>query len=390
MDNKAGEIKNLEAKLKTVSADIDSNLIVIAESLINGILLRSTENAASQESVNSFIEKNNISEQFSDAKEIMEKYQECLKKKEKLDQAEKKIEKLDNDIKSVFKKIDDQKKENSKYYIGIAETIFNTFSANEKNRKRFEIYFTDVIRLSQRNFEIEQRLKELETDNEDISIFKKIARAGEKAVLSSKKKFNYSYFATVLRNAGEKMCLDRIYDEETNSDVAGFFEGYKISRTIEDEFNSKIEMLTAEKVNYESAAGEIVEEFNRDAGRYIKNMTAEKNAVLLTLGERIYSLTSDNADANLISDLKIEDSGISVFKNLQDLFKEKKDIASRINIIKKEIELYKIEKGIEENKKMINKKDAKIAELKKNIESIKQNIAALKVRADDIKKEIFK
>jgi hypothetical protein len=382
MDNKTNEIKKLKNRVKILSAGINSNFKIIAESL----LLHTTED------FNSFIKKNKLTSQLSSVKKILEKYDLALKKKDKITQLTKKIDSLEKEIKDTFKKLDDVKKENSKYFVGIAETIFNIFKNDQTNVKRFEPYFTDIIDLNKHNLEIDKKLKDIDSSNENSSFIKKMANTGEKAILVTRKKVNSVKFISFLKRAGEKMCIDKIYEAEINRDISGFFEPYKNNSEIEIELNLKIERLDAEKSNIKTMEQEIMQEFNDDPSKYLKNMLAEKEKLLQEFGEKICSIVVLTKNENNAEDmdLKVTNEESAVIENIKDSIKEKNEIEDRINIIEKEIEIDKIEKNIETKKNTIDSKEIKIAELQKEVESIKENIAVLKEEAAGLKKEIIK
>ena len=149
MDTRILEIKTLENKIKNIYSTIDfhytslGNYIVVNEAFEYSAL----------------IEKNGLFADLTSVKDIFRKYDEATKKKDTLNNNKDTISEIDRKTKETLKSISELEKENSKHYIGIAETLYDLYKLDNHKMAAFEHYFSELIVIDNKNKEIGDKIK---------------------------------------------------------------------------------------------------------------------------------------------------------------------------------------------------------------------------------------
>ena len=381
MDTRIIEIKKLENKIKNISLDIDSHHI----SLGNYIVMSETSEH------NALIKKYKLSSDVKSIKAIFSRLDEAFKKKERIAHNKKRMSEIDKKTKETLKKINELEKENNKHYIGIAETLYDLYKIDTQKMAEFEPYFTELIVIDKKNHEISDKVKELENEKKS-SFFSKIKDTGEKTILNARKRYNYSLMLSYFKTAGEKMCMDRIYENSNSGDMEALFAPYKSNYQIGEEFSLKLETLSAEKNNLRMEIDEIMQEFNFDINSSIKAIKIEKDVAERDFGKKIFDTCNESeTDKNEEAAISAEELGSEVNRiidEIKELNKEKDKLEKNIEQIRLRIEIDKTEKDIENYKMGIERKNKKIEELNEEIEEYINGISIFETQLDELRKKI--
>ncbi len=379
MDTKILEIKTTENKIKNISSDIDSHYISLGEYIVT--------NEANEHY--GLIKKNKLSADLTSIKEIFEKLDTAIKKREKIAGNKKKISEIDQKVKDTLRKINEAEKENNKHYIGIAETLYDLYKIDTRKMAEFEPYFSEVIVIDNKNKEINQKISEIENDKK-ASFFGKIKDTGEKAVLNSRKRHNYSLMLSYFRTAGEKMCMDRIYENAANGDIEALFVPYKNNLKIAEEFSLRLDTLSAEKNNLRLEIEDIMQEFNLDPNAFIKAIKTEKENALKDFGKKVFDIINEaeKDDETVLSAAETNSEINKILDEIKVLNKEKDELDKKIEQLKLMIEIDKTEKEISNYKISIEKRNQKIDELNEEIEEYINMINVSETQLDDLKKRV--
>ncbi|MCL2294500.1 MAG: hypothetical protein FWC36_06525 [Spirochaetes bacterium] len=379
MDTRILEIKTLENKIKNISSGVDfhcvslGNFIVMSESSDHSVI----------------IEKDNLLSDLKNVKEIFYNFDEATRKKEIVNNNKKRISDIDQKIKETLKKINELEKENGKHYIGIAETLYELYKIDKQKMAEFVPYFTELEALDNKNKEISDKIKEIESDPKP-SFFARLKDTGEKTILNAKKKYNYSLMLSYFKTAGEKMCTDRIYDDVRYSDLEALFASYKTNYRIGEELSSDIETFNSEKNTLKIENENIMKEFNFDPNSFIKEIKIKKDAAVKDFGKKIFDIIDESAeDKELAAYLK--EAGQEI-KRLVDEIKvlnaEKDELDKKIEKIRLTIEIDDTEKAITNYKTAIERKNQKIADLNKEIEEYINMIKNAEIQLEELRNKL--
>ena len=379
MDTRILEIKTLENKITNISSGIDFHYI----SLGNSIVLNEPDE--------SIINKNQLSSDLKNIKELFIIYDEAEKKKERISVLKKEISDLDQKIKDFHKKISEIEKENSKHYIGIAETLYELYKIDNQKMADLEPYFTELIIVDNKNKEINEKIKDIENEKKS-SIFGKLKDTGEKTILNTKKRYNYSLMLSHYKTAGEKMCVDKIFENANNSDIEALFVSYKNNLNLEEDISEKIEALIVEKNGLRLENESIMQEFNFDTNSYINDIKIKKDNALKDFGKKIFDIVneSEKDDETVLS---LKESGTEInrlFGEIKILKSEKEELVKKMEQVKLAMEIDKTEKEISSHIAAIEKKNQKIAELNKEIEEYNNLVNLSEKELAELRKKVVK
>lgn len=381
METKILEIKTIENKIKKISSDIDFHYI----SLGNYIVLNETDEH------HAFIKKNKLSSDIKSIKVIFDNFNAAMSKREIITHNKKRISEIDQKIKETLKNINDVEKENNKHYIGIAETLYDIYKKDTEKMAEFGPYFSEVIAIDNRNKEIITKIKDIENEKKS-SFLSKIKDSGEKAILNTRKRYNYSLMLSYFKTAGEKMCADKVYETANNSDIEALFVPYKNSYKMGEEFSGEFEKLNAEKNNFRQEIDDIMQEFNFDPNSYIKTIKAEKDIAEKDLGKKIFEIINKpEKDDETVLPLKNSDSEIKrIAGGIELLNEEKEELDKKMEQINLAIEIEKTEKDIVKYKVAIEKKNQKVDEINEEIEEYINMINVSETQLDELRKKVVK
>jgi hypothetical protein len=337
MDTRILEINTLENKIKNISSGIDFHCM----SLGNYIVI----NEPDGQSV--LIKKSNLSSEIQNIKNIFYIFDEAVKKKELLGNNKKLISDIEQKIKETSRKTGDLEKENYKHYIGIAETLYELYKLDNQKMSEFEPYFFELIKIDNKNKEINEKIKEIETDKSS-SFFGNLKDIGEKTILNTKKKYNYSLMLSHFKTAGEKICIDKIYEKSDNSDIEALFVSYKNNLKIAEELSQKIETLKEEKENLKAENEVIMQEFNFDPNSFVNEIKVRKDAELTGFGKKIFDVVGESENDSEISAF-LTGSGREINRlidEIKTLSNEKQELEKKLEQVRLTIEIDKTEKNI--------------------------------------------
>jgi len=376
LDTRILEIKTLENKIKNINSAIDFHYVSLGNYLVNN---GSDENSA-------FIEKNNLLSDLQSIKDIFKNYDDATRKKEKVSKNKEKISEIDLKIKDNLKKISDLEKENGKHYIGIAETLYELYKIDTQKMAEIEPYFSDLIVIDNKNREISDKIKDIENDKR-ASFLSNLKDIGEKTILNTKKRYNYSLMLSYFKTAGEKMCLDKIYEKGDNSDIEALFVPYKNNLKTAEELSLNLETLEAEKNDFRIENEVIMQEFNFDPNSFIKEIKVKKDTVVKDFGKKLFDIVNGSEKDNEAAAsrgneiIRLADE-VKILNNEIDGLNKKMD---QVNLA---IEIDKTEKDIGNYKAAIEKKNQRIDELNEEIEEYINIINVSETQLDELRKKV--
>jgi len=378
MDTRILEIKTLENKIKNISSAIDFHYISLGNYLV---MNESEEHSA-------LIEKKKLFSDLKSIKDIFYSYDEATKKKEKISNNKEIISDIDLKTKDALNKISELEKENNKHYIGIAETLYEIYKLDTRKMAEIEPYFSDLIIIDNKNKEISDKIKEIENDK-NSSFFGNLKDIGEKTILSTKKRYNYSLMLSYFKTAGEKMCMDRIYENLDDSDIEVLFVPYKNNLKLGEELSSNLEALNAEKNSFRMENENIMQELNFDPNSFIKELKAKKDAAVKDFGKKVFDIGSKPKKENE----NVASNGNEINRLIDEikvLNNEKDELDKKMEQVKLAIEIDKTEKDIANYKASIEKKNQRIDELNEEIEEYINIINVSETQLDELRKKIIK
>ncbi|MCL2705076.1 MAG: hypothetical protein FWE72_02580 [Spirochaetaceae bacterium] len=378
MDTRILEIKTLENKIKNINSAIDFHYISLGNYLV---MSESDENSA-------LIEKNKLSSDLKDLKVIFFSYDEATKKKEKINNNKELISKIELKTKDTLKRISDLEKENNKHYIGIAETLYELYKIDPQKIPEIEPYFSELLAIDNKNREISEKIKEIESDKK-ASFFGSLKDIGEKTILNTKKRYNYSLMLSYFKTAGEKMCMDKIFENLDDSDIEVLFVPYKNNLKLGGELSSDLEKLNTEKNDFRMENEKIMQEFSFDANSFIKELKAKKDSAIKDFGKKLFDIVNESEKDN-----ETPASNGSEINRLIDEIRvlniEKDELDKKMEQVNLEIEIDKTEKDISNYKTSIEKKNQRIDELSEEIEEYINIINVSETQLDELRKKIVK
>lgn len=386
MDNRIQEIKKIEVMIKDAVLDADSHYKTLGE------LIFQNENGE----YNSIIKKKKYGSSITELKKAESLLEEAESKKEKLNQFRKKVSEVIGEIRQTTEKNSDIERDNSKHFLGIADTLFNLYKKNPASMPEFENYFTGIIDLDKKNRELEKKIEDINA-KKNQSVLTRIAGAGEKAILSSRKKMNDAQIISAKKKAGKEMCLNRVYENNSSQEISGMFAAYRSNRKIQEDLEIKLETLEAKKNNIEHEIDELLIYFENDPEQFLKYRLKEREEILKELGKKIYRIIfdfekspekSENQESPDKTEFLInpESEGAGIFEGIKIRNSEIEKLEIKKEQLQIELEIEKIEINAAEKQKNISKKAQKINILQKEISDLETLIKEDRTRIDELKK----
>jgi hypothetical protein len=226
-----------------------------------------------------------------------------------------------------------------------------------------------------------------------------MAAAGEKAVVSSRKKINETQLQAAKRKAGKDMCESKIFENSPNQEITGVFSAYISNMKIQEDLEIKRETLEAEKNNFEHEIDEIMIYFENDPDNFLKMKLKDREDHLKEFGKKIYQIVIDNEKPRTMKgesedaaekkteyliDPESEAAGIIIgIKKRNSEIKELENRKSRLEI---ELEIEKLENDTADRQKSISKKEEKISVIEKEISELEILIDEDRSRIEELKK----
>ncbi|MCL2791503.1 MAG: hypothetical protein FWD87_00270 [Spirochaetaceae bacterium] len=380
MDTRILEIKTLENKIKNIYSTIDFHYIALGNYIV--------VNEAFEYSA--LVEKNGLFADLKSIKDIFRSYDQATVKREKLNNNKEMISEIDRKTKDTLKLINELEKENGKHYIGIAETLYDLFKLDNHKMAAFEHYFSELVVIDNKNKEISDKIKEIENDKKS-SFFGNLKDIGEKTILNTKKRYNYSLMLSYFKTAGEKLCIDKVYETATDSQIEALFGSYKNNLKIGEEYSLTIEALSAEKNRLRVENEDLMRELAFDPNAFIKEIKTRKDAAVQDFGKKVFYIISG---AEKVSDsavpLELETEVNRFIGEIKVLNNEKNELDQKMEQVKLAIEIDKTEKDIINYKAAIDKKNEKIGDLNKEIEEYVNMISVAETQLGELKKKVVR
>ena len=296
MENRIKEIGKLEREIEGILTDIDSHYKTLGE------LVARNESGEYK----NVIKAKKLGPEITEYKKISASYSNAENQNEKLQQFKKKVSEIAAEIKKTRKKINDIENENEKHYSELAETAYALYRRDPEKLSDFEPYLHDVVEIDKKTMEVDLKLQGLKREKTS-SFLDKVKETGEKTLLYSRKKINMTVMAVAMKNAGKKICRDRIYEKMGDREVEGVFSSLAAARKVQEELELKIETYEAETGNYEKEIEEINLEFGNNPEAYLKNILSAKESFLKEFGKKIFLASEeDENDSAEVDEGKID------------------------------------------------------------------------------------
>ena len=377
MDTRILEIKTLENKIKNIYSTVDFHCMSLGNYIVMNV---------SDEHYDT-LEKKNLLSDLKSIKDIFLSYDEASKKKDKITGNKEMISDIDQKTKDTQKKISELEKENTKHYIGIAETLYELYKTDTQKLAELEPYFTELITIDNKNKEISDKIKDIETEKKS-SFLGNLKDIGEKTILSTKKRYNYSLMLSYFKTAGEKMCLNKIYENSDNSvDIEALFVSYKNNLKTGEDLTLSLETLSAEKNNCRQENDTLMQELNFDPNSFIKELKINKDAAVKDFGKKVFDIASES-EKEVLKEFGSEINRL--IEEIKTLNNEKNEVDKKMEQVKLLMEIDKIEKDIANYKASIEKKNQKIDEVNEEIEEYINMINVSETQLDELRKKAVK
>ncbi len=253
-----------------------------------------------------------------------------------------------------------------------------------------ENYFTGIIDLDKKKRELDRKIEDINA-KKNQSVLSRMAGAGEKAILASRKKMNEAQLNAAKKKAGKEMCLNRVYENNPSQEIAGMFAAYRSNRKIQEDLEIKLETLEAEKNNFEHEIDELLIYFENDPEQFLKYRLKEREELLKEFGKKIYRIIFDYEKSPGTPDkteylINPESEAAGIFEGIKNRNSEIEKLEMKKGQLEIELEIEKIEIDTAERQKSISKKVQKISAMQKEISDLETLIKEDRSRIDELKK----
>lgn len=370
METKKRQIKELKAQIKRLLADADSHYKTFGE------FVWVDETGEYQALINT----ESLFSQIKMLRKISSNLEDIERKEEKATNLSKKIAEILNSVKQEEKRSHSIEGESETHYAGIGQSLFSLFLKNRRSISELEPYYTETIGLHEKNQKYEEKIEDIK-ENGKKTLFSKIIGTGERTLLSSQRKIIKAKISISVKEAGQKMCNDSLWETSTNPEIVTIFSAYKNNKKIIEDIALKLEALDAEKKNLEHEKNDIEKELKKMSATAILK---EKEDALLFLGKTLYNVLVENDGKALLEE---ESASTPLVEGIKNDIDKIISCEKKIAILEREIEIENLEDDIEKCKRSIEKRKQKIAEIGEEIESLDGFIISYETNIEDLKEK---